>query len=52
MPKYLSKKDVYALYIDQVRPITYKNKSYIKLPWKAKDNQYTKRMYHLDIRNK
>ncbi len=32
MPKYLSKKDVYALYIDQVRPITYKNKSYIKLP--------------------
>ncbi len=32
MPKYLSKKDVYALYTDQVRPITYSNKSCIKLP--------------------
>ena len=32
MPKYLSKKDVYAIYTDQVRPITYHNKQYIKLP--------------------
>ncbi len=32
MPKYLSKKDVYAIYTDQVRPITYHNKSCIKLP--------------------
>lgn len=32
MPRYLSKKDVYALYTDQVRPIDYLNKSYIKLP--------------------
>ena len=32
MPRYLSKKDVYAIYTDQVRQITYLNKSYIKLP--------------------
>ena len=32
LPKYLSKKDVYALYTDQVRPIIYQNKKYIKLP--------------------
>ena len=32
LPKYLSKKDVYALYTDQVRPILYNNKKCIKLP--------------------
>ena len=32
LPKYLSKKDVYALYTDQVRPIIYRNKKCIKLP--------------------
>ena len=32
LPRYLSKKDVYAIYTDQVRPIIYKNKNYIKLP--------------------
>lgn len=32
LPKYLSKRDVYALYTDQVRPILYNNKKCIKLP--------------------
>lgn len=32
MPRYLSKKDVYALYTDQVRPISYHHRLYIKLP--------------------
>ena len=32
LPKYLPKKDVYAIYTDQVRPIIYKNRRYIKLP--------------------
>lgn len=32
LPRYLPKKDVYALYTDQVRPIRYQNKLYIKLP--------------------
>ena len=32
LPKYLSKRDVYALYTDQVRPIIYQNKKCIKLP--------------------
>ena len=32
LPKYLSKRDVYSLYTDQVRPIIYKNKKCIKLP--------------------
>ena len=32
LPRYLSKKDVYAIYTDQVRPIIYKNKNCIKLP--------------------
>ncbi len=32
MPRYLSKKDVYAIYTDQVRPIQYHHKSCIKLP--------------------
>ena len=32
LPKYLSKRDVYALYTDQVRPILYNNKECIKLP--------------------
>ena len=32
LPKYLSKREVYALYTDQVRPILYNNKKCIKLP--------------------
>ena len=32
LPKYLSKRDIYALYTDQVRPILYNNKKCIKLP--------------------
>ena len=32
LPKYLSKRVVYALYTDQVRPILYNNKKCIKLP--------------------
>ncbi len=32
MPRYLSKKDVYAIYTDQVRPILYHHKPCIKLP--------------------
>ena len=32
LPKYLSKRDVYALYTDQVRPNLYNNKKCIKLP--------------------
>ena len=32
LPKYLSKRDVYDLYTDQVRPILYNNKKCIKLP--------------------
>lgn len=32
LPKYLSKRDVYFLYTDQVRPIIYENKKCIKLP--------------------
>lgn len=50
MPRYLSKKNVYAIYTDQVRPIIYHHKSYIKLP--LSNIVRTNKIFHMEFKDK
>ena len=50
MPRYLSKKDVYAIYTDQVRPIIYHHKSHIKLP--LSNIVRTNRIFQMELKDK